>query len=88
MKSFHSKILLQKVISVLKEADGEDYAVVLRNADEQTYEIWIEGKCTIVNIADIGEAVDTAKGLNYQYMAHKAIKTTLDYVKDYIMEVI
>lgn len=88
MKSSHSKNLLQKVISTLKEVDRKDYAIVYRNPDNYTYEIWIDKKPAIVNIADIGEAVDKAKELNYQYMAHKAIKTTLDYVKDHIMEVI
>lgn len=84
MKSFHSKILLQKVISVLKEADKKDYALVHYNSDDGTYEVWIEGIQIFVNMLDIGEAVDKAKSLNYEYMARQAIKTTIDYVKEVV----
>ena len=85
MKNDHSKKLLQKVTSTLKEANDKRYAQVRFNLRDQTWEIWIDEKPAIVNMKDHEWAENKADELNYEYMARRAIKTTVDYVKGMVV---
>lgn len=82
MKNDHSKNLIQKVSLALKEADG--FALIKFNDRDRTWEIWLGEKLYIVNIKSLVLAQATIDELNYEYMARRAIKTTISYVKEMV----
>lgn len=82
MKNDHSKNLIQKVSLALKEADG--FALIKFNDRDRTWEIWLGEKPYIVNIKSLVLAQATIDELNYEYMARRAIKTTISYVKEMV----
>lgn len=84
MKNDHSKNLIQKVSLALKEANDKRHAQVRFNLRDQTWEIWIDDKPAIVNMKDHEWAENKADELNYEYMARRAIKTTISYAKELV----
>ena len=82
MKNDHSKNLIQKVSLALKEADG--FALIKFNDRDRTWEIWLGEKPYIVNIKSLVLAQAAIDELNYEYMARRAIKTTISYAKELV----